>query len=299
MATNDIRRRKPRGSKYDKAVHPDRAHGLALLGYIDVEIAAAMGISESTLYNWKRRHLEFSTAIECGREPIDVEITQALHKKAKGGRMNRSVDARSDLTVHVTGNLVIRAAHLVSGGEALVAPMLSVPVFVSALGLTRLLVGRLERIGFASLRPLLPLQLLLLAGFFVLCVSADPHIDPGATRAIVAGMLGVSAMAVQNALAQISLRGGPSTAVMTTNTTRFMMVGEVMLGRELIDIAKARSRAMHTWPAIVGFAVGCGLGAACEAAIGLRCLALPTGLALLAFARGLLIAMADRVHEPR
>ena len=40
---------------------------------------------------------------------------------------------------HVSGNLVILAAHLVGGGEAAVAPMLSVPVFVAALGLTRLL----------------------------------------------------------------------------------------------------------------------------------------------------------------
>jgi urea transporter len=34
-------------------------------------------------------------------------------------------------------------------------------------------------------------------------------------------MLGVSAMAVQNALVQVSLKGAPSTAVMTTNVTRF------------------------------------------------------------------------------
>src|SRR5712664_4131693 len=72
-------------------------------------------------------------------------------------------------TAHVTGNLVILAAHLVSGGEALVATMLSVPVFVAALGLTRLLAAALDRIGFASLRPLLLLQLLQVSGFFVLC----------------------------------------------------------------------------------------------------------------------------------
>jgi uncharacterized membrane protein YoaK (UPF0700 family) len=36
------------------------------------------------------------------------------------------------------------------------------------------------------------------------------------------------------------------------------------------------------WPPIVGFTVGCGLGAAGEAAIGLWSLALPAGLALLA-----------------
>jgi uncharacterized membrane protein YoaK (UPF0700 family) len=186
-------------------------------------------------------------------------------------------------TAHVTGNLVILAAHLVSGGKAPVAPMLSVPVFMLALGLTRLLVGGLESIGRASLRPLL-----LLAGFLVLCVSAGSRIDPDAPIAILAGMLGVSAMAVQNALVQISLKGAPSTAVMTTNITRFMMdVGGVMFGREAAEVAKARSRAKSTWPAILGFAVGCGLGAACEAAIGLRSLALPASLALLALAMGL------------
>src|ERR1700704_2940174 len=191
-------------------------------------------------------------------------------------------------TAHVTGNLVILAAHLVSGSGAPVAPMLSVPVFVAALGLTRLLAGALERIGLASLRPLLLLQLLLLVGFLVLCVSAGPRIDADAPIAILAGMLGVSAMAVQNALVQISLKGAPSTAVMTTNITRFMMdVGDVMLGRKPADVAKARDRAMRTWPAIAGFAVGCGLGAICEVAIGLLSLALPAGLALLAVAMGM------------
>src|SRR3981189_96875 len=184
-------------------------------------------------------------------------------------------------TAHVTGNLVTLAAPLVSGSRTPVAPMLSVPVFVAALGLTRLLAGALERIGLASLRPLLLLQLLLLVGFLVLCVSAGPRIDPDAPIAILAGMLGVSAMAVQNALVQISLKGAPSTAVMTTNITRFMMdVGDVMLGRKPADVAKARDRAMRTLPAIVGFAVGCGLGATCEAAIGLWSPALPAGLAL-------------------
>src|SRR5712675_2406146 len=152
-------------------------------------------------------------------------------------------------TAHVTGNLVILAAHLASGSGAPVAPMLSVPVFVAALGLTRLLAGAVERIGFASLRPLLLLQLLLLVGFLVLCVSAGPRIDPDAPIAILAGMLGVSAMAVQNALVQVSLKGAPSTAVMTTNITRFMMdVGGVMFGHEAGEVAKARSRVKSSWP---------------------------------------------------
>jgi uncharacterized membrane protein YoaK (UPF0700 family) len=204
-----------------------------------------------------------------------------------------SVDAISFLglgglfTAHVTGNLVVLVAHLATGNRAPVANILSVPVFVAALGLTRLLAGLLERIRLVSLRPLLLVQLLLLVGFLALCTSAGESVDPHASRAILAGMFGVSAMAVQNALVQISLRGVPSTAVMTTNVTRFMMdIGEVMVGRKPSDVAQARDRARLTWPAIAGFAIGCGVGAACEAAIGLTSLALPVGFAVLAVALG-------------
>ena len=204
-----------------------------------------------------------------------------------------SVDAISFLglgglfTAHVTGNLVVFVAHLAAGSHAPVANILSVPVFVAALGLARLLAGALDRLGLASLRPLLVLQLSLLAGFCALCASSGASVDPRATKAICAGMLGVSAMAVQNALVQISLNGVPSTAVMTTNITRFVMdIGELMLGRKPSDVARARDRAMLTWPSIVGFAVGCGLGATCEGVIGLRSLALPLVLAVFAVAMG-------------
>src|ERR1700741_1547501 len=205
-----------------------------------------------------------------------------------------SVDAISFLglgglfTAHVTGNLVVLVAHLATGSPAPAANILSVPVFVTALGLTRFLAGILERIGLSSLRPLLVLQLLLLVGFLALCGSSGASVDPRATKAILAGMLGISAMAVQNALVQISLKGVPSTAVMTTNITRFMMdLGEVMFGRKPSDLTEARDRAMQTWPPIAGFAVGCGLGATCETAIGLRSLALPAGLAVIAVAMGI------------
>ncbi len=194
-------------------------------------------------------------------------------------------------TAHITGNLVILAAHAVTGGGAEIAPILSVPVFMAALGLTRVLAAALDAIGVATLRPMLLLQFLLLAGFLLLCVVGGSRLNPQAMIAIVAGMLGVSAMAVQNALVQISLKGAPSTAVMTTNITRFMMdIGEVFLGHDSESWTKACTRAKHTWPAIVGFAVGCALGAACEARFGLWSLALPAGLALLAFTMVLLDA---------
>ena len=44
---------------------------------------------------------------------------------------------------------------------------------------------------------------------------------------------------------------------MTTNVTRFTMdVGEILLGRDPADLAGARRRVKHSWPAIVGFTTG-------------------------------------------
>jgi uncharacterized membrane protein YoaK (UPF0700 family) len=190
-------------------------------------------------------------------------------------------------TAHITGNLVVLAAHLVAGEPTIFSYILSVPVFMLVLFLTRLLAGGLERAGRETLGPLLLLQLLSLALFLVLCVTAGPWIDPNATAAVLAGMFGIAAMAVQNALVQISLTNTPTTAVMTTNVTHFMLdLGGVLVGDDPAEVAKARSRAMHTLPVIVGFATGCGLGAACQAAAGLWSLAMPTGLALLALAIG-------------
>jgi uncharacterized membrane protein YoaK (UPF0700 family) len=186
---------------------------------------------------------------------------------------------------HITGNLVILAAHVVTGTRVGIAPIVSVPVFILVLGLMRLLAAGLDAVGIASLRPLLVLQFVLLAGFLAVSVSTGPRIDPDAASGVLAGMLGVSAMAVQNALVQISVRGAPATAVMTTNITRFTMdVGEVLLSRDPAAAAAARRRAARTWPAIVGFAAGAALGAALFMAAGPPSVALPTGLALLALA---------------
>jgi hypothetical protein len=79
-----------------------------------------------------------------------------------------------------------------------------------------------------------------------------------------------------------------------------MDIGEVLVGRDRDDIARTRTRAKHTRPAVVCFAVGCGLGAWCEAVTGLWSLALPTGLALCALALGLQakqLAQAQIIHE--
>src|SRR5438105_2486593 len=81
-------------------------------------------------------------------------------------------------TAHIIGNLVILAAHLATGGAASIALLLSVLVFILALGLTRLLAAGLEAAGLASLEPLLLLQFLLLGGSLALCVLGGPRLAP-------------------------------------------------------------------------------------------------------------------------
>jgi uncharacterized membrane protein YoaK (UPF0700 family) len=180
-------------------------------------------------------------------------------------------------TAHITGNLVILAAHLAGAGVMEVAPMLSVPVFMLVLIFTRILAGGLESRGYNTLWPLLLLQTLLLCAFLALALTKPE----AATIVIFGGMLGVSAMAVQNALGQVSLRGAPTTAVMTTNVVRFTIdIGTTLLTADSDEIAEARARANKTWPSIVGFVVGCALGAVCEARFDLGSLVLPTILSL-------------------
>ena len=184
---------------------------------------------------------------------------------------------------HITGNLVILAAHIVARGAADLALMLSVPTFIAVLCLMRLLVAELEALQIGSLAPLLLLQFLLLGGLFALCGASTHPLNPSARSLLVGGQLGVAAMAVQTALVQLSLKDAPSTAVMTTNVTRFIMdVADVLFGGTTDKAVQARWRAKHTWPVIIGFIAGAGLGAACFAAAGLKSLGLPAGLALLA-----------------
>ncbi len=198
-------------------------------------------------------------------------------------------------TAHITGNLVILIAQILGRGTGATCLVLAVPIFVLVLVLTRLLVAGLEALDISSLRPLLLLQFLLLGGAFVLCLHAEPHPYPEARSTLIAGQLAVAAMAVQNALVQLSLPGAPATGVMTTDLTWFIMdAGEVLLAQDPAGVVVARQRANRTWPVIIGFIAGAGLGAACFAVAGLKSLALPAALAFLALLMSLTCRPIDR-----
>ncbi|WP_050420570.1 YoaK family protein [Bradyrhizobium tropiciagri] len=202
---------------------------------------------------------------------------------------------------HITGNLVVLATKLVVRDHTPLAQLIAVPVFVVVLAMTRVLATALDRIRVRPLTPLLLLQFLLLFAFLAVCVSTTQSVDPNTVRAIFASMLGVSAMAVQNALVRISLNRAPSTAVMTTNVTLFTLdMVELLLRRRSSGASAARDRARHTWPAIAGFLLGCTLGAATESAFGLRSLLMPAGLALLALVLGVCFAQHNAgIHRSK
>ena len=191
-------------------------------------------------------------------------------------------------TAHITGNVVVVAAHYVIGGFGEVGPLLAVPVFVAVLGAVTVASMAAEKAGYRPRRALLVLQAALLAGCLGLGAGFGPFADPDGPMAVCVGMLAVGAMATQNALVKLALPGAPSTAVMTTNTTQLTVdLARLAWGRgKPDDLARARRRAALTFPCVVGFVVGCAAGAVLEVYFGLRALALPVVLAALAVPLG-------------
>lgn len=73
--------------KYQRWLESD---GLLLLegwardGLTDEQIAHNMGIATGTLYAWKKAYSEISKALKRGKEVVDIEVENALLKRAMG-----------------------------------------------------------------------------------------------------------------------------------------------------------------------------------------------------------------------
>jgi uncharacterized membrane protein YoaK (UPF0700 family) len=138
-------------------------------------------------------------------------------------------------------------------------PLLAVPVFMAVMGLVTLASSAIATAGTMPLRLLLLLQTVFLAGFLLLGVGFGLFDNADSSMAVLAGMLGVSAMATQNVLGKLPLKSAPSTAVMTTNITQ-LTVDLVTLVRSRGDageLANARRRARITFACVIGFVAGC------------------------------------------
>lgn len=76
--------------KYEKWLEPEnllRVEGWARDGLTDEDIAANMGISRSTLNDWKNKHSDISDALKKGKEVVDRQVENALLKEALDGNI--------------------------------------------------------------------------------------------------------------------------------------------------------------------------------------------------------------------
>lgn len=187
-------------------------------------------------------------------------------------------------TAHVTGNFVLLGASFVQRRGGVLAKLLALPVFVLAVAWTTAFVRSRQSKGHRSTSVVLWTQIMLLGAFLAAGLVAAPVANPDATAAVITGLLGVAAMAVQNAVARLSFGKLAPTTVMTGNVTQTVI--------EFVDFARAngdaigaaRARIAHLWPPVLGFAIGALLGALLYARWGIGCVALPM-LALVAVER--------------
>ena len=63
---------------------PLLAMGYARQGLSDIQIAKNLGIHPGTYYRYQKEHNEFYEAIKEGKRPVDIEVENALLKRALG-----------------------------------------------------------------------------------------------------------------------------------------------------------------------------------------------------------------------
>lgn len=74
--------------KYKEWLEPD---GLLLIsawardGLTDEQIAENMGVSRSTLNEWKKKYPDISDTLKRGKEVVDIEVENALYRAALDG----------------------------------------------------------------------------------------------------------------------------------------------------------------------------------------------------------------------
>jgi uncharacterized membrane protein YoaK (UPF0700 family) len=182
-------------------------------------------------------------------------------------------------TAHVTGNFVLIGASLADNRPGIYGKLLAFPVFVLAVAATRLYLLRCERRKRDAVLPILSGQMMFLVLFLAAGVYASPIREADAPLTILTGILGVTAMAIQNAASRTVFVGLAPTTVMTGNVTQVVMdLVELSFGA---DLAPVKSRLRKMVPPVIGFASGAiasGLGFAW---VGFWCLVCPLSALLL------------------
>lgn len=212
-----------------------------------------------------------------------MKLTRPVLLSVTGGYVDTAgfLALQGLFTAHVTGNFVTFGAAIVHGTSGTISKLLALPVFCAMVAIVRLLGYVLDRQPFPQLSVLLSLKMVLLVAGCAMVIALGPFPDSDSLNAIIAGMLLVAAMAVQNALHRIHLSSAPPTTLMTGSTTQIVI--------DLVDrwhgvppekavALSARLTGMSM--SVAGFALGCGLAALFYVAGGVWCFVVPPFLSL-------------------
>jgi len=82
---------KPKYSKWLTKDGLSKIEMWARHGLTDKQIAQKMNINVSTLYKWEKEHKEILESLKKGKTPVDMEVENALLKKALGGKATTTV----------------------------------------------------------------------------------------------------------------------------------------------------------------------------------------------------------------
>lgn len=176
-------------------------------------------------------------------------------------------------TAHVTGNFVLIGASIAEQRPGIYGKLLAFPVFIAAVAAARAYLVAAERRQRDGTRVMLISQVLLLSTFLGLGLIASPIREPDDWIAILAGMAGVAAMAIQNVASRTVFASYAPTTVMTGNVTQVVMDAvEVMMGGKR-EPAKVRLRKML--PPVVAFAIGAALAGIAFVQFGFWALVVP------------------------
>lgn len=74
-----------------------RLTGWARDGLTDEQIAQNIGINRATLYDWIKRYDNISNAIKKGKEPVDIQVENALLRRALGYDYEETITEIEDL----------------------------------------------------------------------------------------------------------------------------------------------------------------------------------------------------------
>lgn len=183
-------------------------------------------------------------------------------------------------TAHVTGNFVLIAVSLADPAQTpSLLKLLAFPAFILGVAAARLLVAGCERRGQPATRPVYVLQLMLLLGFMVCGMLAEPVGRHVGVLAMTAGLLGAAAMGAHSAASKLLLNNLAPTSMMTGNVTQ-LVIDTVDRLRGAADAATKARCAKFFWP-VLAFALGCGAAAFAFLAFGFVALILPVAILVL------------------